>query len=214
MTALWFAPNPARCRDAITRTSGKRSRTASAEPSSDALSSTTISASAPERDSRQARRSSLLFVLTIETLTSGTSAAASNALTREAACNERVARRVHRIRRLLSLEPGEQLLHAGLEGDLRAETEQLVGQSGVRIAVTNVAGAVLAHDLGHDLLAEPLRDHAGDLADGRRPTGADVERAAVRAIPIERERAGTSDVANVDEVTGLPPVLEHARRPV
>src|ERR1700758_1882247 len=72
MTVLWFAPNPARWRCSINRTSGYCARTASAEPSSDALSSTTISASTPRNDSRHASSSSREFVLTSEIETSGT----------------------------------------------------------------------------------------------------------------------------------------------
>src|SRR5207245_10192852 len=133
---------------------------------------------------------------------------------REAARDERVAGLVHRIRRFLSLEPGEQLLHTGLEGDLRAETEQLDGQTGVRIAVADVARPVLVDDFGLDPFAEALRDQARNLADRGGPTGADVDGAAVGTVPVERERTGTGDVTDVDEVTGLLPVLEDERSPV
>src|SRR4029078_12274912 len=110
MTVLWFEPKPARCSCSITRTCGKRSRTAAAEPSSEALSSTTISASTGASDSRHASRSSRLLVLTIETLRSK-----ERALTREAARHERLTRRIDRVSRLLSFEPFEQFLHPGLE---------------------------------------------------------------------------------------------------
>src|SRR2546423_5505419 len=210
MTVLWFAAKPARCCCATSRTVGKRSRTASTDPSSEALSSTTISASAPDSDPRQERRRSLLLVLTIETLTSGTRAASA----REATRDERLAGLVHGIRRLLPLEPREQLLHAGLERNLGAEPEQLGGQAGVRVAVADVAGPVLVDHLRLDLLAEALRDHAHDLVDGGWTARADVDRPAVGLVLLEREHTGTRDVADVDEVAGLLAVFEDERRPV
>jgi hypothetical protein len=75
MTVLWFAPKPARYGCSIRRAHGNRSRTAAADPSSEALSRTTTSRSTSARseasESRQARRRSRLDVFTIETETSG-----------------------------------------------------------------------------------------------------------------------------------------------
>src|SRR4051812_4034341 len=170
MTVLWFAPKPARCSCAISRTSGKRSRTASAEPSSDALSSTTTSACSARRDSRQASSRSRLFVLTIETERS-----VKPGSTREAARDECLACRVDGVGGLLAVEPREQVLHAALERDLGAEAEQLLGEACVGVAVADVARAVLLHDLRLDLLAEAARDHLGDLEHRRRHAGAEVD---------------------------------------
>ena len=114
----------------------------------------------------------------------------------------------------MPLEPAEQIAHPGVEGDLGVEAEQLVGQPGVGVAVADVAGAVLADDLGLDLLAEAARDRLRELEDRRGSAGADVERPAVRAIPLECERAAACDVPHVDEVTRLVAVLEHERRTV
>src|SRR5436190_3085326 len=191
MTVLWFAPKPARNSCAITRTSGNRSCTAAAEPSSDALSSTTTSASAPRSDSRHASRRSRLFVLTIETATSRTQALA---LARETAGEQRLARGVDAVGCLLCLEPREQVVHSGVEGDLRAEAEQLVGQPRVGVAMPDVAGAVLIGDLGLDVLPETPRDHLGDLEHRRGRAGADVERPPVGPVLRQRQRAATRDV--------------------
>src|SRR4029079_8548094 len=97
-------------------------------------------------DSRHASRSSRLLVLTIETLRSN-----ERALTREGARHARLTRRIDRGRRLLSFEPFEQFLHPGLEGNLCAKPEQLVREARVRVAVTDVAGAVLVNDLRPEL---------------------------------------------------------------
>src|SRR4029077_7992731 len=209
MTVLWFAAKPARCCCSITRTCGKRSRTAGAEPSSDALSSTTISALTGASDSRHASRSPRLLVLTIETPRSN-----ERALTREAARHERLTRRIDRVSPLLSLEPFEQLLHPGLERNLCAEPEQLVREARVRVAVTDIAGAVLVHDLGLELLAEPARDRVCQLGDRLRPTRADVERPAVGTVLLQSEHAAAGNVAHLDEVPRLITVLEDQRRTV
>ena len=116
-----------------------------------------------------------------------------------------------RVHRLLPLEPREQVAHPVLERDLGAEPEPLLGEPRVGEAVPDVAGAVLLDDLGLDLLAEAGRDRLRDLEDRRRPAGAEVQRAAVRAVRAQRERAAAHQVAHVDEVARLPAVLEHER---
>src|SRR4029079_1401228 len=136
MTVLWLAPKPARCRCSITRTPGKRSRTASGEPSSDALSSATIStlASCAGSVSRQASSSSREFVLTSETETSGTELNArgrgrraprgrARISARRPGADDRLGCGSPAAPRLLPLEPHEQVPHPVLEGDLRAEPE-------------------------------------------------------------------------------------------
>src|SRR5436190_23006253 len=161
MTVLWFAPKPARNSCAITRTSGNRSCTAAAEPSSDALSSTTTSASAPRSDSRHASRRSRLFVLTIETATSRTQAQLP--LPREPAGEQRLAGSLDAVGCLLGREPREQVIHSGVERYLRPEPEQLLREPGVGVAMPDVPGAVLVGDLGLEVLAETPRDDLGDL---------------------------------------------------
>src|SRR5947207_2719150 len=190
MTVLWFAPKPARNSCAITRTSGNRSCTAAAEPSSDALSSTTTSASAPRSDSRHASRRSRLFVLTIETATSRTQAQ----LPREPAGEQRLAGSVDAVGCLLVREPREQVIHSGVERDLRPETEQLLREPGVAVAMPDVPGAVLVGDLGLEVLAETPRDDLGDLEDRRRLAGADIEGVPVGPVMRQREGAATGDV--------------------
>src|SRR5919202_1309641 len=110
MTVLWFTAKPARKSCAITRTSGKRSRT------------------------------------------------------------------VHGVLGFLPLEPREQVAHTRLERDLGAEAEQLVRQARVRVAVADVAGAVLPDELGFHVPVEPAGDRARDVDNGRRYAGPDVQR--------------------------------------
>src|ERR671936_1853615 len=179
MTVLWFAPKPERNGCAITRTSRKRSRTASTDPSSDALSRTTISTSSPLSDSRHPSRRSRLPALTIETETSAGEATRNQGLT----CG------VDGIGRLLRGEPRKQILHPVLERDLRTEAEQLFRELRVCVAMADVARAVLVDDLRLDLLAETLCDHARDVQHRGRAAGADVDRAAVRAGRCQRESA-------------------------
>ena len=114
----------------------------------------------------------------------------------------------------MPLEPREELLHPRLERNLGAEAEQLVGELRVGVAMADVARAKLVHDLRCDLLAEPARDHLGDLADRGRPAGADVQRPPVGAAVSQRESAAACDIAHVDEVARLAPILEDERRAV
>ena len=65
-----------------------------------------------------------------------------------------------------------------------------------------------------ELLAEPARNDLCDLDDRRRPTRADVERPPVGAVLLQSKRAAARDVAHVDEVARLLPVLEDERRTV
>src|SRR5207253_796554 len=101
-----------------------------------------------------------------------------------------------------------------LERDLGAEAQQLRGEARVCVAVPDVAGAVLRDELRFELLGETARDRLRHRGDRGWPAGPDVERAAVGAVLRERERAAARNVAHVDEVTGLPAVLEDERRMV
>src|SRR5205823_2877398 len=94
------------------------------------------------------------------------------------------------------------------------EAEELAREPRVRVAVTDVAGAVLVDDLRLDVLLQSLRDRQGDLAHGGRHAAADVDGPAVGAVPGEHERTAAGDVAHVDEVTRLVSVLEDERRSI
>src|SRR5207253_7584087 len=98
--------------------------------------------------------------------------------------------------------------------DLGAEPEQFPPEARIGVAMADVPGAVLLHDLGLDLLAEPAGDHLGDLEDRGRSAGAEIEGAPVRTVTGESERAAPRDVADVDEVPRLAAVLEDERRAV
>src|SRR5437660_12795822 len=80
--------------------------------------------------------------------------------------------------------------------------------------MADVACTKLVYDLRLDLLAEPARDHLCDLGDRRRPAGADVQRPPVGAALSERESAAARDIAHLDEVARLAPILEDERRAV
>ena len=129
----------------------------------------------------------------------------------ELALGEGAVGGVDLVGRLLRLEPGEEVAHAVLEGDLGAEPEELLGAARVRVAMADVAGTELAEDARLDVDAEALGQRVGDVEHGGRLPRADVQRAPVRLVALEGDRAGARDVADVDEVPRLVSVLEDER---
>ena len=112
----------------------------------------------------------------------------------------------------LAVEPRGDLGEPVVELDLRLVAERRAGVRDVGEAVADVAEAVLARELGLDLLADRRRELLADLAHGDARAAADVDRGAVGAVGLEREPERPRHVAHRDEVAALQAVLVHARR--
>ena len=78
----------------------------------------------------------------------------------------------------------------------------------VGVAVANIAGAILLDDLRLVRAAQMLHQRLGDIQDGERAAGADVEDAIVHLLPLLRQQVGLHDVGDVDEITLLVAVFE------
>ncbi len=108
-----------------------------------------------------------------------------------------------------------QLRHPVLQGDGRAEAEQLLGQRDVGEAVPDVSDAVLAGHLRLDvLLAQNLRELLADLFHRDAVAAADVEGDAINLGLLQREPAGGGDIGDAHEISPLVAVFEDQRRPV
>ena len=84
----------------------------------------------------------------------------------------------------------------------------------VGIAVADVAEPILAGQLGLDLLADRGAEPRPDRPHGDARPAADVDRAAVGAVCLQRESERARHVAHGDEVAPLETVLVHARRAI
>src|SRR4051812_16539629 len=102
-------------------------------------------------------------------------------------------------------------LEPGREIDLRFVAEDLSRGRDVRPRVADVAGARRLEALLHRL-AEDRTDGLGNVVDGCRRAGGDVEDAPVRVGRLGRANGGVDDVGDVREVARLLAVAENGDR--
>src|SRR2546430_5079483 len=110
-----------------------------------------------------------------------------------------------------ALRGSGELRHSLLESDLGHEAQFVGGPAGGGDDVADVAGAPAADDLGAGRLrAEGVAQRHGHVEHRAGPAAGHVVGAG-RDRRREGEHVGPGDIADVDEVPGLGPVLEHPR---
>jgi hypothetical protein len=95
----------------------------------------------------------------------------------------------------------------------RGEAQKLSRFGRVGDAVANISGPEQTRILRLHLDVEAVGEKASDLGDRDRPPGSHVDRLPDRSLRLQRQKNCIDDVAAMDEIPRLSPVLEDHRRP-